>query len=435
MESDDLPFHELSNLFPLLTGQEFDDLKVDIEKHGQHEPILTYQGQIIDGRNRYRACRELGIEPRLQEWDGNGSLVAFVLSLNLHRRHLTSSQRAAIAAELLPILEAEAKERQRAAGGNRKKAREAKDRANGALPVKVPEPLREDGEARQQAAQMTGTNARYVTLAKQIKEADAQLFEQVKAGEVHVMEARSKVKRQERRAEEERRAAETRQQREADILDRRPLKIVPNRVAGDFDRLKAETATRPEFDRRQEEIDQQQRQVDEIDQEIERIEQLYAERQRLHNAAYMAQQRLHEDIGRQVEAEHGRRVTAWEGHVSVRDEAVQAKLEEALNADDDQEVHELLLREIGRCIECAAKLDERDDVPDEPGMRYVMCSWCRNLPDRGDSDDEPEALDLDAVLSSVGSRQEKEQELKAVLPAAIQDRCRIEVADCLEFIH
>ena len=88
----------------------------DILENGQREPIWIYDGKIIDGRNRYRACRDAGIEPALRTWNGEGSLVQFVVSLNLHRRHLTSSQRAAIAAEALEQLKAEAKERQREGG-------------------------------------------------------------------------------------------------------------------------------------------------------------------------------------------------------------------------------------------------------------------------------------------------------------------------------
>jgi len=111
-----LQYHPVSNIFPLMQDAEFLDLKQDISEHGQLEPIwLHHDGSIIDGRNRYRACIDLGIEPKYRTWKGEGSLTAFVVGLNLHRRHLTSGQCAAIAVEMLPMLEAEARERQREA--------------------------------------------------------------------------------------------------------------------------------------------------------------------------------------------------------------------------------------------------------------------------------------------------------------------------------
>lgn len=94
-------YHPVSNLFPLMQGADFEALKQDIGEHGQHEPIWLHQdGSIIDGRNRHRACIELGIEPQFRTWDGGDSLVSFVVSLNLHRRHLSESQRAMVAAKL-----------------------------------------------------------------------------------------------------------------------------------------------------------------------------------------------------------------------------------------------------------------------------------------------------------------------------------------------
>jgi hypothetical protein len=97
----DLPYHEVSTLFPLMIGDAFADLKVDIAEHGQREPAWVYQGAIIDGRNRARACKELGRPLQTREWDGDErDLVPFVVSLNLKRRHLDESQRAAIAAKL-----------------------------------------------------------------------------------------------------------------------------------------------------------------------------------------------------------------------------------------------------------------------------------------------------------------------------------------------
>lgn len=106
-------YHEVANIFPLMTGADYDALKADIAEHGLREPIWLHpDGSIIDGRNRHRACIETGTPPRFETWNGCGSLVAFVVSLNLHRRHLTPSQRAMIAAETLPMLEEEGRLRQ-----------------------------------------------------------------------------------------------------------------------------------------------------------------------------------------------------------------------------------------------------------------------------------------------------------------------------------
>src|SRR5262249_29148462 len=95
----EMPFHPVADLFPPMPDTEYEEFKNDIQANGQLVDGWTYQGKIIDGRNRYRACRELGVQPRFQEWDGRGSLVAFVISLNDRRRHLTPTQRAMLAAK------------------------------------------------------------------------------------------------------------------------------------------------------------------------------------------------------------------------------------------------------------------------------------------------------------------------------------------------
>ena len=92
--------HPASELFPIMDGKEFDDLVGDIREHGQREAIVVYDGQILDGRNRYRACQVLGLEPVTREWDGKGTPEAFVVSMNLHRRHLNETQRATIGAKI-----------------------------------------------------------------------------------------------------------------------------------------------------------------------------------------------------------------------------------------------------------------------------------------------------------------------------------------------
>ena len=95
-----MEFHEVANIFPILTGGEYDALRDDIDSNGLIESIWTYEGKIIDGRNRYIACTDLGIEPKYREWNGTGSPVSFVISLNLHRRHLNESQRGAVARKI-----------------------------------------------------------------------------------------------------------------------------------------------------------------------------------------------------------------------------------------------------------------------------------------------------------------------------------------------
>lgn len=92
-------FHEYANLFPMMTGQPFDELVADIAEHGVREPVVFMGSAILDGRNRYMAARQLGVEYPRAEYEGNDPL-GFVISTNLHRRHLSESQRSMVAAKL-----------------------------------------------------------------------------------------------------------------------------------------------------------------------------------------------------------------------------------------------------------------------------------------------------------------------------------------------
>ena len=89
--------HEIANLFPLMSPEEFDRLKASIDAHGLLEAILLFEGKVIDGRHRYRACRELGVVGRFEQFSGDhDEAIARTLALNFHRRHLTTVQRAAL---------------------------------------------------------------------------------------------------------------------------------------------------------------------------------------------------------------------------------------------------------------------------------------------------------------------------------------------------
>lgn len=95
-------WHEYADLFPWIEGPAFEELKADIAKNGVIEPIVFLDGAILDGRNRYMAARQLGIEYPRVEYQGDDPL-GFVISHNLKRRHLTESQRAMVAAKLAKV--------------------------------------------------------------------------------------------------------------------------------------------------------------------------------------------------------------------------------------------------------------------------------------------------------------------------------------------
>jgi N6-adenosine-specific RNA methylase IME4 len=96
-----LPFHPLANIFPLIEGQEFTDLVASIKASGgPREPIILFEGLILDGRNRARACEEADVDPRYELLSDGTSPLDFVIDKNLRRRHLNESQRAFVAAKL-----------------------------------------------------------------------------------------------------------------------------------------------------------------------------------------------------------------------------------------------------------------------------------------------------------------------------------------------
>jgi ParB-like chromosome segregation protein Spo0J len=107
-----LYFHPLANLFPLMNGTKFEELVADIKAHGLREQITLYQGKVLDGRNRYRACLKLKLAPQVDLFSGTGGEFtqfdgddddarAFVISKNIHRRHLTTEQRRELLVKLV----------------------------------------------------------------------------------------------------------------------------------------------------------------------------------------------------------------------------------------------------------------------------------------------------------------------------------------------
>ena len=99
------PPHPYAELFPFIDEKENGDvigpLIHDIRKNGLLEPIVLYQGRILDGRNRLGACASTGVKPRYVEFEGDdAAALQFVISKNLYRRHLSKEQRAMVAARI-----------------------------------------------------------------------------------------------------------------------------------------------------------------------------------------------------------------------------------------------------------------------------------------------------------------------------------------------
>jgi len=105
-------FHERSSIFPLIEGEDFEALVEDIRKFGQLDEGVLFKGKILDGRNRYRACKILKIPFKCKEYSEKMDPLDYIISQNLHRRHLNIAQRSEIGLLLLEEEEKKAKERQ-----------------------------------------------------------------------------------------------------------------------------------------------------------------------------------------------------------------------------------------------------------------------------------------------------------------------------------
>ena len=111
--------HPAANVFPMMHESDLRAMAEDIRENGLLNAIEIYEGKIIDGRNRYKACELAGVKPDFVELDlgSDFDAVTYVLSLNLHRRHLTTSQRAMVAVEVEKVYAGEAKQRQKGGQG------------------------------------------------------------------------------------------------------------------------------------------------------------------------------------------------------------------------------------------------------------------------------------------------------------------------------
>jgi len=189
-ESSAIRIHPAATIFPLMDEAAYQALKADIETNGQKEPVVFYRKQLLDGRNRARACEELGLRVGECELDDSDDPIAYVLSANLHRRHLTSGQRAVVAIEIEPMLAGEAEARQKSGKSSDMSAGGRGKTLGNSLPK-----VSDDGKATQQAAKLTGTNRQYVGDAKKIKATAPEMMADIKSGKITIPAAKKKLEK------------------------------------------------------------------------------------------------------------------------------------------------------------------------------------------------------------------------------------------------
>lgn len=159
--------HPAADAFPMMNAEQYEGLRSDINERGQQEAIVYWNGMLVDGRNRLKACRELRIEPTECELDEDTDPVAYIISANLHRRHLTTAQRSMVAAKLATLKNGEQK---RNASSN-------------------------DGACRDDAAKLLNVSTASVDRAKHVvANGSKELVQAVERGEVNLNQATKLVK-------------------------------------------------------------------------------------------------------------------------------------------------------------------------------------------------------------------------------------------------
>lgn len=186
--------HPIADVWPMMDADKLQELADDIGKNGQLVPVWIYDGMILDGRNRYAACKMAGIEPKTQTYTGDEP-TAFAVSMNDKRRHMTAGVRAAVAVELLPFFEADAAKRKKETEGRPKKEQDKPNQIFGQVSTtytKAVEATKKE-QSTKEAAKSVGVNHSYISDAKKVKQQAPEVFDRLKAGKITLQDAKREV--------------------------------------------------------------------------------------------------------------------------------------------------------------------------------------------------------------------------------------------------
>lgn len=172
--------HPAAERFPLMDGKEFDELVASIKQNTQRNAVTVWEGQLIDGRNRVRACEILGVRVKAVEWDGLGSLTQFIVDQNINRRNLSRHELALIGLQLREDFAIEAKQRQREGGDSGREVKYGR-LASGRL---AGSQKGVSGEALELAAKAVGVSASHLKRVDRLAKERPDLLSRVSDGEL-----------------------------------------------------------------------------------------------------------------------------------------------------------------------------------------------------------------------------------------------------------
>lgn len=185
--------HPFADSFPLVEGEEWSELVASIKRNGLREPIVLNHDEtvLIDGRNRYRACEEAGVDAvfeRLGSHYTEPMILDFIADKNIKHRHLNLGQRAFAAMKYLEMYQA-------TTGTAGYKERPDRTRTDAEPRADLPT---EESRPRERAAKATGSSGRAVQQAKSVQQSAPDLAEQVQSGSMALDAAYKEARQREK---------------------------------------------------------------------------------------------------------------------------------------------------------------------------------------------------------------------------------------------
>jgi len=177
-----------------MSDAEYRGLRDSIAADGLHEEIVTHEGRILDGRHRYRACMETGVTPRFRAYSGDAPLL-FVIAQNIHRRHLTITQRADLGIRLRPEIARETAEHHR-----RIVARNLVQNASRTAPIGAVRESEASGSTDEQVSKIVGIGERTFQRAVALEKNAPALYEKMVVGEMTITGAYDQMRETEPQA-------------------------------------------------------------------------------------------------------------------------------------------------------------------------------------------------------------------------------------------